>query len=203
MTAAANVTIGEQIGTGRTYLAIITINPDQKSLLDWFEQIGRERYSTCKHSIHLILDDQPLANHDQLLTFRFPSDSDEDFLVSQLRALLRRQDGYERHYRFGPLGMDPVTGRTSLHGRFLLLKPMEFSLLLCLLQAPGHQASYTMLQQSLWSDDSSKADARLRRLVCDLRNKLKGKSSDLDIRSVHGNGYRLIILKHNDRKVHD
>lgn len=199
VTAVANMELAAIVHLGRFYRAIICAGPGTEALAAWLERIERDRTSPCIHSLYLVLGDEPLTSNNGLHVFRYPSDTTAGLLIGHLRALLRRQDGYERHYRLGPLGVDPVRGRASLYGRPLPLRPMEFSLLLCLLQAPGHSATHLGLLQRLWSSDSPNALTRLRRLVCDLRQQLQGKSSHVDIVNAYGKRYRLVHRAQGDQ----
>ena len=71
----------------------------------------------------------------ELPLFWYDDDPGAVLLLARLRALLRRASGYVFYHRFGVLGVDPLQGRASLNGQPLDLRPMEFNLLLLLVEA--------------------------------------------------------------------
>ncbi|OBS09360.1 winged helix-turn-helix domain-containing protein [Acidihalobacter prosperus] len=116
--------------------------------------------------------------------------ADESLLLAQLRALLRRADGYPRHHRFGALGLDPQRARVSLDGQSIALRPMEFRLLNLLIEAQGRPVPPTILAGSLWPDRPYCRE-RLAVQLHHLRRRLGGKSAPVRVQRVKSLGYAL------------
>ena len=121
-------------------------------------------------------------------------------LVARVRALLRRIEHVESiveadraraetRLTYGPLVLDPVGYRATLHQNELDLTRTEFELLHLLMRNPGRVFSRDYLLDTVWGEAYIAGDRSVDNAILRLRRKL-GELSDA-IETVWGVGYRL------------
>jgi len=115
-----------------------------------------------------------------------------DELAARLRALIRRKSGENLvRYRVKDLSLDVATRVGQRGTRRIDLTTREFSLLECLMRAPGRVFSRTQLCQQVWEyhfdPESNLVDVYIQRL----RRKIDDGEPGKLIQTVRGAGYRI------------
>ena len=115
-----------------------------------------------------------------------------DELAARVRALLRRNSGENLVcYRVEDLTLDLATRVARRGGRRIDLTTREFSLLECLMRAPGRVFTRTQLCERVWEyhfdPESNLVDVYIQRL----RRKIDDGEPAKLIQTVRGTGYRI------------
>ena len=115
-----------------------------------------------------------------------------DELAARVRALLRRNSGENLVcYRVEDLTLDLATRIVRRGGRRIDLTTREFSLLECLMRAPGRVFTRTQLCERVWEyhfdPESNLVDVYIQRL----RRKIDDGETAKLIQTVRGVGYRI------------
>jgi DNA-binding response OmpR family regulator len=115
-----------------------------------------------------------------------------DELAARLRALIRRRSGDNLvRYRVRDLSLDVATRVGQRGTRRIDLTTREFTLLECLMRAPGRVFSRTQLCQQVWEyhfdPESNLVDVYIQRL----RRKIDDGEPSKLIHTVRGAGYRI------------
>ena len=114
-------------------------------------------------------------------------------LLARLRALTRRADDASRTavLECADLMLDTRTRRVSRAGRVIDLTSKEFAVLECLMRAPGHVLTRTLIADQVWNyevyNQSNVVDVYIR----NLRRKIDDPCPVKLIHTVRGAGYRL------------
>jgi DNA-binding response OmpR family regulator len=113
-------------------------------------------------------------------------------LAARLRALIRRQTGENLvRYRIQDLTLD-VASRTARRGsRRIDLTGREFSLLECLMRAPGRVFTRTQLCQHVWEYQFDAGTNLVDVYIQRLRRKVDDSEPTKLIQTVRGAGYRI------------
>jgi DNA-binding response OmpR family regulator len=113
-------------------------------------------------------------------------------LAARLRALIRRQTGENLvRYRIQDLTLD-VASRTARRGdRRIELTRREFSLLECLIRAPGRVFTRTQLCQHVWEYQFDAGTNLVEVYIQRLRRKVDDSEPTKLIQTVRGAGYRI------------
>ena len=113
-------------------------------------------------------------------------------LAARLRALIRRQTGENLvRYRIQDLTLD-VASRIARRGnRRIELTGREFSLLECLMRAPGRVFTRTQLCQHVWEYQFDAGTNLVEVYIQRLRRKVDDSESTKLIQTVRGAGYRI------------
>lgn len=117
-------------------------------------------------------------------------------LSARIRSVARRSnnDG-ELTYRAGNVVLEDVSQRLTVAGREVGLLKKEFDILKYFLMRPGHTVDKAVLAEAVWGDHIDQADdfqfvyAQMK----NLRRKLSEAGADIEIKSIYGFGYKLII----------
>ena len=118
-------------------------------------------------------------------------------LLARIEALLRRSSngrpvpdsGVER---FGEVEIDPASRAVSRKGQAVSLAPMEFDLLLALVQRRGAVASRHELMREVWGHSAVVVSRTVDTHIAELRRKLEDDPSEpRHILTVRKAGYRL------------
>ena len=113
-------------------------------------------------------------------------------LAARVRALIRRSSGESIvRYRIEDLTLDLATRAVRRGSRQIDLTAREFSVLECLMRAPGRVFTRSQLCQHVWEyhfdPESNLVDVYIRRL----RRKVDDGEAMKLIQTVHGIGYRI------------
>lgn len=113
-------------------------------------------------------------------------------LHARMEAVLRRASDRARRglVRVGPLVIDPITRRVSLHGTPVYLSAKEFSLLQALAANPTAVVSKEQLLKDVWGYVTLGNTRTLDAHACRLRKKLAGSPRPF-VLNLRGVGYRL------------
>ncbi len=117
-------------------------------------------------------------------------------LIARIRSVARRSrnDG-DFGYRAGNVMLDDVSRTLTVAGKSVDLLKKEFDILKYFLMRPGHTVDKAVLAESVWGDHIDQSDdfqfvyAQMK----NLRRKLSESGADIEIKSVYGFGYKLIV----------
>jgi DNA-binding response OmpR family regulator len=111
-------------------------------------------------------------------------------LAARLRALLRRQSGETLvRYRIQDLSLDVATRIARRGDRRIELTGREFSLLECLMRAPGRVLTRTQLCQQVWEYQFDAGTNLVDVYIQRLRRKIDAGEPNKLIQTVRGTGY--------------
>ena len=120
-----------------------------------------------------------------------------DILIMKIEAVLRRCQTYEKDtttiYNLNGMQFDIV--RQTLGDQHLSSRENELLLMLC--RNMGKVVERSRILTSLWGEDSYFNSRSLSVYVNHLRNFI-GKDSPVKILSIHGKGYKLVIMDENE-----
>lgn len=115
-------------------------------------------------------------------------------LLARVGALLRRAGGREKvreMYADGLLAVDFAQRLVTLHGREIVLTPLEFTLLAAFVGHPNQVLSKEQLLELVWRDPTAVSPEQVKLYVGYLRRKLGSDSPENSpIETVRGFGYR-------------
>jgi len=113
-------------------------------------------------------------------------------LAARLRALIRRQTGESLvRYRIQDLTLDVATRIARRGNRRIDLTRREFSLLECLMRAPGRVFTRTQLCQHVWEYQFDAGTNLVEVYIQRLRRKVDDSEPIKLIQTVRGAGYRI------------
>jgi DNA-binding response OmpR family regulator len=113
-------------------------------------------------------------------------------LAARLRALIRRQTGENLvRYRIQDLTLDVATRIARRGNRRIDLTRREFSLLECLMRAPGRVFTRTQLCQHVWEYQFDAGTNLVEVYIQRLRRKIDDSEPTKLIQTVRGTGYRI------------
>jgi DNA-binding response OmpR family regulator len=115
-------------------------------------------------------------------------------LAARIRSLERRaiHPYTPSSLRWGPLVLDPATGRACCSDTELSLTGKEFQLLEWFLRHPGQLFSRGRLLDQLWPLEAEAGEETVKTHLNNLRRKLRQAGSIDPIETAHGQGYRLM-----------
>lgn len=124
-------------------------------------------------------------------------------LFARVSAVLRRfrSDGYnnekemvsEKEIAFGDLKVYPEKYEVIIGGQSISLRPKEFEVLLYLVQHPGVVVTRDHLMNVVWGFDYVGGQRTVDVHVSSLRKKLELGQNSVQIESIRGVGYKLIV----------
>jgi len=117
-------------------------------------------------------------------------------LMARVGANLRKFDQAEQDYiKVGDLSLDTQKQKLLISGNLCAeeLTRIEFKLLICFAQHPDWVLSREQLLAKVWPDKLSVSDRTIDSHISNLRKKIT--SSCVEIKAVHGSGYRLKIAE--------
>ena len=117
-------------------------------------------------------------------------------LSARIRSVVRRSrnDG-DLSYRAGNVVLEDVSQRLTVDGKEVSLLKKEFDILKYFLMRPGHTVDKAALAEAVWGDHIDQTDdfqfvyAQMK----NLRRKLSEAGADIEIKSIYGFGYKLIM----------
>ena len=115
-------------------------------------------------------------------------------MVFRIEAILRRANiANKKKITIGELELDSVESAAYLNGRDLGLSVKEFNILFKFLSYPKHTFTRTQLMNEFWGYDSESAPRTVDVCITKLRGKIS-ECKDIEIVTVHGLGYKAVIL---------
>ena len=117
-------------------------------------------------------------------------------LMARIRSVARRSrnDG-DFGYKAGNVFLDEVSRTVSVAGQSVELLKKEFDILKYFMMRPGHTVDKAVLAEAVWGDHIDQSDdfqfvyAQMK----NLRKKLSDAGADIEIKSIYGFGYKLLI----------
>lgn len=117
-------------------------------------------------------------------------------LIARIRSVSRRSrnDG-DLGYRMGNVVLDDVSRTLTVDGKPVALLKKEFDILKYFLMRPGHTVDKAVLAEAVWGDHIDQSDdfqfvyAQMK----NLRRKLSESGADIEIKSIYGFGYNLVM----------
>ena len=117
-------------------------------------------------------------------------------LSARIRSVVRRSrnDG-DLSYKAGNVILEDVSQRLTVDGKEVSLLKKEFDILKYFLMRPGHTVDKAVLAEAVWGDHIDQTDdfqfvyAQMK----NLRRKLSEAGADIEIKSIYGFGYKLVI----------
>ena len=117
-------------------------------------------------------------------------------LIARIRSVSRRSrnDG-DLGYRMGNVVLDDVSRTLTVDAKPVALLKKEFDILKYFLMRPGHTVDKAVLAEAVWGDHIDQSDdfqfvyAQMK----NLRRKLSESGADIEIKSIYGFGYKLVI----------
>jgi two-component system alkaline phosphatase synthesis response regulator PhoP len=124
-------------------------------------------------------------------------------LLARVAAVLRRTqsndrfgtdaDTEEQSIQIGDLRIYPDKYEVTLHGKQISLRPKEFEVLLYLAQRPGVVVTRDDLMNVVWGFDYVGGQRTVDVHVSSLRKKLEMDQDTVEIDSIRGLGYKLVV----------
>ena len=117
-------------------------------------------------------------------------------LIARIRSVSRRSrnDG-DLGYRMGNVVLDDVSRTLTVDAKPVALLKKEFDILEYFLMRPGHTVDKAVLAEAVWGDHIDQSDdfqfvyAQMK----NLRRKLSESGADIEIKSIYGFGYKLVM----------
>lgn len=117
-------------------------------------------------------------------------------LLARVKSLVRRTcGGNVNGLTFGNVTLVPEARTVEAGGRPLALLKKEYDILRYFMMRPGHMVDKSVLAEAVWGDDIYLADNFdfIYSQVKNLRKKLEEAGADIEIKSVYGFGYKLVL----------
>ncbi len=117
-------------------------------------------------------------------------------LIARIRSVARRSrnDG-ELAYKAGNVVLEEASRRLTVDGRPVELLKKEFDILKYFLMRPGHTVDKAVLAEAVWGDHADQSDdyQYVYAQMKNLRRKLSEAGADIEMKSIYGFGYKLVI----------
>lgn len=117
-------------------------------------------------------------------------------LIARVRSVIRRKqhDG-ERYIELGNVRITPEEFKVFVNSKEIELNRKEYDILLYFVNRPNRLVNKNTLAESVWGDHIDQVDNYdfIYAQIKNLRKKLKDASSDIEIKSVYGFGYKMIV----------
>lgn len=117
-------------------------------------------------------------------------------LIARIRSVTRRNGGSGSNgIVFGNVKLNPDSRIVEVGGKTLTLVKKEFEILQYFLLRPEHMIDKSVLAEAVWGDSTYLADNFdfIYSQVKNLRKKLEKAGADIEIKSVYGFGYKMIL----------
>ncbi len=115
-------------------------------------------------------------------------------MILRIEAILRRANiANKKKIVVGDLVLDSTESAAYLNGKDLGLSVKEFNILFKFLSYPKHTFTRTQLMNEFWGYDSESAPRTVDVCITKLRGKIS-ECKDVEIVTVHGLGYKAVIL---------
>lgn len=117
-------------------------------------------------------------------------------LVARIRSVARRsRNGGALAWKAGNVVLEDTSRRLTVAGKEVELLKKEFDILKYFLMRPGYTVDKAVLAEAVWGDHIDQADdfqfvyAQMK----NLRRKLSDAGADIEIKSIYGFGYKLLV----------
>lgn len=119
-------------------------------------------------------------------------------LNARIKSVMRRQRGDgDLAIRLGNLRIEPNGFRVFVADKEITLLKKEYDILLYFANRPNHLIDKTALAEAVWGDHADQSDNffYVYAQVKNLRQQLKKAEATVEIRSVYGFGYKMIVCE--------
>lgn len=118
-------------------------------------------------------------------------------LHARIKSVLRRtqRDG-EKTLQFGNVVVQPDDFKVEVNGNMVELGRKEYDILVYFMSRPGRLVEKHILAETVWGDYIDQSDnfdfvyAQMK----NLRKRLKEAGADMEIKTIYGFGYKLVLL---------
>ena len=117
-------------------------------------------------------------------------------LSARIKSVMRRNRGNgENTIKLGNVVVSPDKFQVSVNGADVPLRRKEYDILYYFILRPGHLVDKSVLAEAVWGDHIDQADnfdfiyAQMK----NLRKKLRDAGAEIEIKSVYGFGYKLVV----------
>ncbi len=117
-------------------------------------------------------------------------------LIARIRSVARRsRNEGELAYRAGNVVLEEASRKLTVGGKPVELLKKEFDILKYFLMRPGHTVDKAVLAEAVWGDHADQSDdfQYVYAQMKNLRKKLAEAGADIEIKSIYGFGYKLIV----------
>ena len=117
-------------------------------------------------------------------------------LAARIRSVTRRsRNAGELAYTAGNVALYETSRKLTVAGSEVALLKKEFDILKYFLMRPGHMVDKAVLAEAVWGDHADQSDdfQYVYAQMKNLRRKLTEAGADIEIKSVYGFGYKLIL----------
>lgn len=117
-------------------------------------------------------------------------------LSARIRSVARRsRNGGELVWKAGNVVLEDATRRLTIDGKDVTLLKKEFDILKYFLMRPGHMVDKAVLAEAVWGDHADQSDdfQYVYAQMKNLRRRLSEANADIEIKSIYGFGYKLVI----------
>ncbi len=117
-------------------------------------------------------------------------------LIARIRSVARRsRNEGELAYRAGNVVLEEASRKLTVDGKPVGLLKKEFDILKYFLMRPGHTVDKAVLAEAVWGDHADQSDdfQYVYAQMKNLRRKLAEAGADIEIKSIYGFGYKLIV----------
>ena len=117
-------------------------------------------------------------------------------LAARIRSVTRRsRNAGELAYTAGNVALYETSRKLIVAGYEVSLLKKEFDILKYFLMRPGHMVDKAVLAEAVWGDHADQSDdfQYVYAQMKNLRRKLTEAGADIEIKSVYGFGYKLIL----------
>lgn len=117
-------------------------------------------------------------------------------LAARIRSVTRRsRNAGELAYKAGNVVLYEASQRLTVGGREVSLLKKEFDILKYFIMRPGHLVDKAVLAEAVWGDHADQSDdfQYVYAQMKNLRRKLSDAGADIEIKSVYGFGYKLLL----------
>ncbi len=117
-------------------------------------------------------------------------------LIARIRSVARRSHNKgELAYKAGNVVLEEASRRLTVDGKPVELLKKEFDILKYFLMRPGHTVDKAALAEAVWGDHADQSDdfQYVYAQMKNLRRKLSEAGADIEIKSIYGFGYKLVL----------
>ena len=120
-------------------------------------------------------------------------------LTARIKSVIRRTTGGgQKGYKLGNVFVDTESHRVMVADKEVVLLKKEYDILVYFMQRPNHLIDKSILAEGVWGDHIDQVDnfhfiyAQMK----NLRHKLTKNGATIEIQSIYGFGYKLVLTDH-------
>ena len=120
-------------------------------------------------------------------------------LNARIKSVIRRSTGGgQKGYKLGNVFVNTESHRVTIGDKEVELLKKEYDILVYFMQRPNHLIDKSILAEGVWGDHIDQVDnfhfiyAQMK----NLRHKLTKNGATIEIKSIYGFGYKLVLIDH-------